>query len=78
MLGPALKIHDQTIKIVGLPIPLPYGIAYYLIPGFQAFRASSRFIILLGFGLSLLIPCLLQNNRYLNKLKKMTKKMNNF
>lgn len=69
MLGPALKIHDQTIKIVGMPIPLPYGIAYYLIPGFQAFRASSRFIVLFGFGLSLLIPYLLQNNRYLNKLK---------
>ncbi|MCL4208141.1 hypothetical protein KJZ63_00710 [Patescibacteria group bacterium] len=69
MLGPALKIHDQTIKIAGFPIPLPYGIAYYLIPGFQAFRASSRFIVLLGFGLSLLIPYFLQHNLYLNKLK---------
>lgn len=70
MLGPALKIYDQTLKIFDIPIPLPYAIVYYLIPGFQAFRASSRFIILFGFGSSLLIPYLVQNNRYLIKLKK--------
>lgn len=70
MLGPALKIFGQTIKIFHLPIPLPYGLAFYLIPGFQAFRASSRFIILFGFGSSLLIPYLLENNKYFANLNK--------
>ncbi len=70
MLGPALKINGQTIKIFGFPIALPYSLAFYLIPGFQAFRASSRFIVVFGFGLSLLIPYLIKNNRYLLHFKK--------
>lgn len=55
MLGPALKLNDQTFKIFGLPIPLPYALLYYLVPGFKAFRATSRWITVLNFGLSLLI-----------------------
>lgn len=54
MLGPVIKIHDETFKIFGIPIPLPYTILYYLVPGFKAFRASSRFIVLLNFGIALL------------------------
>lgn len=67
MLGPALKINGDTIKIWGLPIPLPYSIFYYLVPGFKAFRASSRFIVIMVFGLSLLIPTLAQSNNWLKK-----------
>ncbi len=55
MLGPVVKVSDQTFKIFGLPIPLPYAIAYYLVPGFQAFRASSRWMIVFDLGLALLL-----------------------
>jgi len=55
MLGPVLKLNNQTIKIFQkIPIPLPYSILYFVIPGFKAFRDSSRWILLLNFGLSLL------------------------
>ncbi|HYD35356.1 MAG TPA: hypothetical protein VD999_04775 [Vitreimonas sp.] len=52
MLGPALKLNHQTIKFFSLPIPLPYAVLYYLVPGFQAFRATSRWILVMGFGLA--------------------------
>lgn len=55
MLGPVLKINDHTAKIFSLPIPLPYGLFYYLMPGFKAFRATSRWIVLLNFALALLL-----------------------
>ncbi len=45
-LGPVLKIFGHTVKIFGLPIPLPYTAFYYLFPGFTGFRTPSRFIIL--------------------------------
>lgn len=45
-LGPVLKIFGHTVKIFGLPIPLPYAFSYYLLPGFNGFRTPSRFIIL--------------------------------
>lgn len=54
MLGPVLKINDQTFKIFSVPIPLPYALAYSIIPGFKAFRDVSRWIIVFGFGTALL------------------------
>ncbi len=63
MLGPALKINDQTFKLFGFPIPLPYAVLYYVIPGFQAFRTSSRWITLFNFGLSLIIGSLLSRTQ---------------
>lgn len=59
MLGPVLKVSDQTFKVLGWPIPLPYAVLYYLVPGFQAFRTSSRWIIVFNFGLSLIIGTVL-------------------
>ena len=53
MLGPVVKIGTETFKIFSLPIPLPYAVAYYLIPGIQAFRAVSRWSVVLNIGLSL-------------------------
>lgn len=63
MLGPVLKIHDETVKVIGFPIPLPYALFYYIIPGFKAFRASSRWIVLLNFGLALLFGYYTNNSR---------------
>lgn len=45
-LGPVLKIFGQTVKIFGLPIPLPYTLFYYLVPGFNGFRTPSRWLLL--------------------------------
>ncbi len=67
MLGPVLKINDQTFKILGYPIPLPYAIFYYVVPGFKAFRASSRWIVLLNFGLALLFGYYASNSRLKQK-----------
>ncbi len=44
-LGPALHFNRQTIHFPFL-IPLPYGLFYYLLPGFQGFRNSARFEML--------------------------------
>lgn len=49
-LGPALKINEKTFKIFSIPIPLPYAVAYYLIPGFKALRAPSRWLWLSTFA----------------------------
>ena len=69
MLGPVLKLDTGTVKIFGLPIPLPYSILYYVVPGFKAFRDSSRFIVLLNFGIALLMG----NYITLSKIKSMYK-----
>ncbi len=53
MLGPVVKVGDETLKILGVPIPLPYAILYYVIPGIQAFRSVSRWAIVLNLGLAL-------------------------
>jgi hypothetical protein len=45
-LGPILKIFDSNLRLFGFPIPLPYALFYYLLPGFTGFRTPSRFIIL--------------------------------
>ncbi len=69
MLGPVLKINGETFKIFDAPIPLPYAVFYYVIPGFKAFRASSRWIILLSFGLSLLIGNFVHNSKLKQHIK---------
>ena len=43
-LGPFLHIHRLTIHHP-FPIPLPYAVFYYLMPGFQGLRNSQRWII---------------------------------
>lgn len=63
MLGPVLKINGATLKILEIPIPLPYAVLYYIIPGFKAFRDSSRWILLLNFGLALLAGKLAANSK---------------
>lgn len=69
MLGPVVKVGDHSLKIFNIPLPLPYAIFYYLIPGFKAFRASSRWSTIFIFGLSLLIGFKLTNtnNGFLKK-----------
>ena len=62
MLGPVVKINQHTLKIFSLPIPLPYTIFYYLIPGFNAFRASARWIVLFIFGSSFYLGYLLKKS----------------
>jgi hypothetical protein len=55
-LGPVLKWHSATFKIFGkIFIPLPYGVLYYILPGFGAFRTPSRWIWLAALALSGLI-----------------------
>lgn len=41
-LGPVLHLGRQTVHIP-FPIPLPYALFYYILPGFQGFRNSARF-----------------------------------
>lgn len=40
--GPALHLCRKTTHIP-FPIPLPYTLFYYILPGFQGFRNSARF-----------------------------------
>ena len=45
-LGPILKVAGQT-----LPVPLPYAVFYYIVPGFAGMRAPGRFaeiVLLIG------------------------------
>ena len=49
--GPAMHWARQTVHHPFL-IPLPYGLFYYLIPGFQGFRNSARFEVLFVLGIS--------------------------
>jgi hypothetical protein len=63
MLGPVLRVDNQTVKFGPFFIPLPYGVLYYLLPGFKAFRASSRWSVLMGFGFFLLVSILGKNSR---------------
>jgi hypothetical protein len=55
-LGPVLKFDGHTVKLFQkIFIPLPYGVFYYLIPGFNGLRTPLRFIFLFAFSLSTLI-----------------------
>lgn len=53
-LGPVLKWSGQTVKIP-FPIPLPYAVAYYVLPFFGAFRTPSRWLIASHLCLSFLV-----------------------
>lgn len=52
-LGPLAHVDDSIFPLS------PYSIAYHLLPGFKALRASSRFVVILYFFLSLNICFLL-------------------
>ena len=54
-LGPVLKISQHTFKLYNLPLPLPYALLYYTIPGFTGFRTPSRFVMLTLLGISALL-----------------------
>jgi hypothetical protein len=46
-LGPVLKWDSETVKLLGvIPVPLPYSVFYYLVPGLKALRATSRWVLL--------------------------------
>ncbi len=47
-LGPALHLGRQTIHYP-FPIPLPYALFYYVIPGFQGLRNAFRWEMLFAF-----------------------------
>jgi hypothetical protein len=50
-LGPVLKWEGETVKIFGkIFIPLPYGVLYYLVPGFSVLRSVHRFVWLAALG----------------------------
>jgi len=52
-LGPVLKWSGNTVKLGGkIPVPLPYTVAYYTVPGFGAFRTPSRWMWLAGWALA--------------------------
>jgi hypothetical protein len=54
--GPVLKWAGKTVKILNIiPIPLPYSVLYYLVPGFKAFRTPDRWIWIAVLGMSFVI-----------------------
>jgi hypothetical protein len=63
MLGPVLKLDGSTVRLFSFPIPLPYALAYYAVPGFQAFRDSSRWISVFHFGFVLLFAEVISQKR---------------
>jgi hypothetical protein len=48
-LGPVLQVGGRRLLI-----PLPYGVAFFAIPGFTSLRAPCRFAVLVALGLSVL------------------------
>ena len=58
MLGPVAKIDDQTVKLFGFPIPLPFSIAFFSLPGMSAFRAVTRWSVLASMGLVIFLQFL--------------------
>ncbi|MEK7502611.1 MAG: hypothetical protein AAB609_03730 [Patescibacteria group bacterium] len=69
-LGPVLHLGRQTIH-EPFPIVLPYTLFYYILPGFQGFRNSSRWEMLFIFGIVVVITLILHNlfKRYSSKRK---------
>jgi hypothetical protein len=51
-LGPVLQWFGHVVKLP-FPIPLPYIVFYYLIPGFSGFRNSARWELVVVLGLSI-------------------------
>jgi hypothetical protein len=62
-LGPVLHLGRQTVHIP-FPIPLPYSLFYYFLPGFQGFRNSARwemlFILAIGVAIALVLNDILK------------------
>ncbi len=56
-LGPVLHLGRQTIH--NPIIPLPYALFYYIVPGFQGFRNSARWEVLMLIGASVVIAVIL-------------------
>lgn len=48
-LGPILHVAGRAI-----PIPLPYAVLYYVVPGFSGMRAPGRFAVLVALGFAVL------------------------
>ncbi len=68
-LGPFLHLFRATIH-KPFPIPLPYSLFYFLFPGFNGFRNSSRFEILFILTIAILIAYVLKNFfKKTNKIK---------
>lgn len=67
MLGPVMKIFGETWKPLGFAIPLPYAVTYYLWPGMNAFRAVTRWSVLLNFGMALWIGSWVNQSRLKDK-----------
>jgi len=63
-LGPFLHIGRLTIH-KPFPIPLPYLLFYYILPGFNGFRNSARwemlFIVCMSTSIAIFLPKLLKN-----------------
>lgn len=70
-LGPVLHFLGQTLRFGSLPIPLPYTVFYYFIPGFKGFRTPSRWIFMFGFGAITFSALMLE--KFLKKKAKLTK-----
>lgn len=70
-LGPALHLGRLTIHHPFL-IPLPYGLFYYLLPGFQGIRDSSRFemlfVLFMAIAIGIVIDKVLKNRSTFAKL----------
>ncbi len=58
-LGPALHLNRQTIH-KPFPILLPYGLLYYLIPGFKGIRDTERWEMLFIVGIAVVIAMVMQ------------------
>lgn len=62
-LGPFLHLGRQTIH-EPFPLPLPYALFYYIMPGFQGFRNSARwemlFILAIAIAIALVLTLLLK------------------
>lgn len=69
MLGPVLKIDDQTVRLLGFPITLTYAVFYYVVPGLKAFRAVTRWSTVANLGLVLLIATALPFSRVSQPIK---------
>ncbi|MBP9781688.1 hypothetical protein KBC89_03465 [Candidatus Woesebacteria bacterium] len=69
MLGPVVKIDGETVRIFGLPIPLPYFLTYYFVPGMQAFRSVTRWSVVASLGLVLWLAIVIQTSRIKSAVK---------
>lgn len=67
-LGPVLKNHQETLRVAGFPIPLPYAGLYYTYPGFHIIRASDRFILYLLTSASLLIALAIDTTTHFKRV----------